>query len=56
MLCIPTSSAASERLWSVQVFTHSKIRNRLKVPAVEKLSFIYSNNGAGGYSSIECCC
>ncbi|ETN17832.1 hypothetical protein PPTG_05520 [Phytophthora nicotianae INRA-310] len=45
MLSIPTSSAASERLWSVHGFTHSKRRNRLKVSTVEKLSFIYINNG-----------
>ncbi|OWZ02216.1 hypothetical protein PHMEG_00026261 [Phytophthora megakarya] len=45
ILSIPTSSAASERLWSVHGFTHSKLRNRLKVATVEKLSFIYTNSG-----------
>ncbi|OWZ12069.1 hypothetical protein PHMEG_00014828, partial [Phytophthora megakarya] len=45
ILSIPTSPAASERLWSVHDFTHSKLRNRLKVATVEKLSFIYTNSG-----------
>ncbi|KAF4128481.1 hAT family C-terminal dimerization region [Phytophthora infestans] len=40
VLSIPTSSAASERLWSTQGFTHTKLRNRLRVATVEKLSFI----------------
>ncbi|KAG3197767.1 hypothetical protein PC128_g6589 [Phytophthora cactorum] len=45
VLSIPTSSAASERLWSIHGFTHSKLRNSLRVVTVEKLSFIYTNNG-----------
>ncbi|EGZ11190.1 hypothetical protein PHYSODRAFT_418814, partial [Phytophthora sojae] len=43
VLSIPTSSAASERLWSIHGFTHSKLRNRLLVPTVEKLAFVYNN-------------
>jgi len=45
ILSIPTSSAASERSWSVHSFIHSKRRNRLKPARVEKLAFIYSNSG-----------
>ncbi|KAG6585079.1 uncharacterized protein IUM83_08425 [Phytophthora cinnamomi] len=45
VLSIPTSSAASERLWSIHGFTQSKLRNRLLVPTLEKLAFVYNNNG-----------
>lgn len=45
MLSIPTSSAASERSWSVHSFIHNKRRNRLKPARVEKLAFVYSNAG-----------
>ncbi|KAF4134950.1 hAT family C-terminal dimerization region [Phytophthora infestans] len=45
VLSIPTSSAASERSWSVHSFIHSKRRNRLKPERVEKLAFVYSNSG-----------
>ncbi|ETO66360.1 hypothetical protein F444_16487 [Phytophthora nicotianae P1976] len=40
---IPTSSASSERCWSVHDFIHSKRRNRLHASRVEKLVFVYSN-------------
>jgi hypothetical protein len=40
---IPTSSAASERVWSTFAFVHSKRRNRLGNERVEKLVFIYIN-------------
>jgi len=40
---IPTSSAASERVWKVFSFIHSKRRNRLKSAKVEKLAYIYVN-------------
>jgi hypothetical protein len=40
---VPTSSAASERVWKVFSFIHSKRRNRLKSSKVEKLAFIYIN-------------
>ncbi|KAF4147096.1 hAT family C-terminal dimerization region [Phytophthora infestans] len=45
MLSVPTSSAASERLWSVHEFTQTKLRNSLRANTVEKLAFIYTNNG-----------
>jgi hypothetical protein len=40
---VPTSSAASERVWKVFSFIHSKRRNRLKPSKVEKLAYIYIN-------------
>ena len=40
---IPTSSAASERVWKVFSFIHSKRRNRLKKDKVKKLAYIYVN-------------
>eukprot|EP00644_Phytophthora_capsici_P012458 jgi/Phyca11/46283/gw1.46.191.1 len=43
VLSIPTSSASSERSWSVHSFIHNKRRNRLKPERVEKLAFVYSN-------------
>lgn len=43
LFTIPTSSAASERVWSVYSFIHSKRRNRLKTQSVEKLAYIYIN-------------
>ncbi|EGZ08234.1 hypothetical protein PHYSODRAFT_386878, partial [Phytophthora sojae] len=43
VLSIPTSSAASERSWSVHSFIHTKRRNRLKPDHVEKLAYLYSN-------------
>lgn len=41
---VPTSSAASERVWKAFSFIHSKRRNRLKNKKVEKLAFIYVNS------------
>ncbi|CAG8445324.1 10092_t:CDS:2 [Scutellospora calospora] len=43
ILMIPTSSAASERNWSVFSYIHSKNRNRLISSKVFKLVYIYSN-------------
>ncbi|ETM98804.1 hypothetical protein PPTG_19244 [Phytophthora nicotianae INRA-310] len=43
MFAIPTSSASSERCWSIHGFIHSKRRNRLHASKVEQLVFIYSN-------------
>ncbi|ETP37852.1 hypothetical protein F442_14431 [Phytophthora nicotianae P10297] len=43
MFAIPTSSASSERSWSIYDFIHSKRRNRLHALRVEKLVFDYSN-------------
>jgi hypothetical protein len=37
------SSAASERVWSIFRFIHSRLRNRLSNQKVEKLAFIYIN-------------
>ncbi|KAE8910748.1 hypothetical protein PF005_g29 [Phytophthora fragariae] len=42
---IPTSSAASERSWSIHDFIHTKRRNRLDAGRVDKLVFIYYNAG-----------
>ena len=44
LFSIPTSSAASERVWSVFDFIHSARRNRLGNDRVSKLVFLYSNN------------
>ncbi|KAG3116888.1 hypothetical protein PI124_g543 [Phytophthora idaei] len=41
----PTSSAASERSWSIRDFIHTKKRNRLDAARVEKLVFIFANAG-----------
>jgi hAT family C-terminal dimerisation region len=38
-----SSSAASERVWSIYRFIHSRLRNRLSNEKVEKLAFIYVN-------------
>lgn len=40
MIC---SSAASERVWSIFRFIHSRLRNRLSNDKVEKLAFVYVN-------------
>ncbi|POM70023.1 Hypothetical protein PHPALM_13621 [Phytophthora palmivora] len=40
---MPTSSAATERSWSIHKFIHSDRRNRLKTEKVRKLVFKYSN-------------
>ncbi|OWZ09766.1 hypothetical protein PHMEG_00017477 [Phytophthora megakarya] len=42
---IPTSSAASERSWSIHDFIHTKRRNRLDAERVETLVYIYCNAG-----------
>lgn len=38
-----TSSASSERNWSIYRFIHSRLRNRLTNEKVEKLVFLYTN-------------
>lgn len=40
----PTSSASSERVWSVYSFIHTKKRNRLGNEKVGKLAYIYVNS------------
>lgn len=40
---VPTSSASSERVWSIFSLVHSRIRNRLKNKKVEKLVYVYCN-------------
>lgn len=40
MIC---SSAASERVWSIYRFIHTRLRNRLSNDKVEKLAFVYIN-------------
>jgi hypothetical protein len=37
------SSAASERVWSIYRFIHSRLHNRLANEKVKKLAFIYVN-------------
>ncbi|OWZ12562.1 hypothetical protein PHMEG_00014250 [Phytophthora megakarya] len=44
LFCIPTSSAASERSWSIHGFIHSKRRNRLNATRAKKLVFVYTNH------------
>ncbi|OWZ15609.1 hypothetical protein PHMEG_00010719 [Phytophthora megakarya] len=46
VFAIPTSSAASERAWSIMDFIHSKKRNRLTVDKVDMLAYIYVNHHA----------
>ncbi|KAH9182701.1 hypothetical protein AeNC1_015323, partial [Aphanomyces euteiches] len=48
LFAIPTSSASSERSWSIHGFIHTKLRNRLHPAKFEKLGFIYSNQGNKG--------
>ncbi|KAJ8576430.1 hypothetical protein ON010_g2780 [Phytophthora cinnamomi] len=43
LLSIPTSSASSERSWSIHGFIHTKLRNRLTPERVNKLVFVYTN-------------
>jgi hypothetical protein len=43
ILSIPTSSAASERCWSVMGNIHNETRNRLTDDRVEKLVYVYFN-------------
>jgi len=44
LFSIPTSSAASERAWSVFSMLHTKRRNRLKNSTVIKMAYIYINS------------
>ncbi|EGZ20715.1 hypothetical protein PHYSODRAFT_285515, partial [Phytophthora sojae] len=46
VFAIPSSSAASERAWSIMDFIHSKKRNRLTTDKVDMLAFIYVNHNA----------
>lgn len=46
VFALPTSSAASERAWSIFNHIHTKKRNRLSVDKVELLVYIYINYGA----------
>jgi hypothetical protein len=46
VFAIPTSSAASERAWSIFDYIRSKRRNRLSVEKVEMLAYVYINYGA----------
>jgi hypothetical protein len=50
VLSIPTSSAASERAWSIFDLIHTKKRNRLSTGKVSKLAFVYIN-GASVYNT-----
>ena len=43
LFVVPTSSAASERIWSVYEFIHTKRRNRLSTEKVDKLVSLYAN-------------
>ncbi|EGZ07521.1 hypothetical protein PHYSODRAFT_528166 [Phytophthora sojae] len=43
---IPTSSASSERAWSIFDYIHTKKRNRLSTTKVEMLAFVYINSAA----------
>ncbi|KAF1313750.1 hypothetical protein FI667_g17058, partial [Globisporangium splendens] len=45
VLSIPTSSAASERSWSIHSFTQSQRRNLLSSDRLDKLVFVYCNLG-----------
>lgn len=44
VFAIPTSSASSERVWSVFNLIHSKKRCRLKNQTVNKLAYVYVNS------------
>lgn len=46
VFALPTSSAASERAWSIFNHIHTKKRNRLSVDKVELLVYVYINYGA----------
>ncbi|EEY67638.1 uncharacterized protein PITG_18141 [Phytophthora infestans T30-4] len=43
LLSIPTSSASSERSWSIHGFIYTKLRNRLTPERVSRLVFVYTN-------------
>lgn len=53
VFAIPTSSAASERAWSIFDHIHTKRRNRLSVEKVEMLAYIYINYGTIRSSEID---
>ena len=40
---VPSSSASSERVWSIFSLVHRRIRNRLKNKKVEKLVYVKYN-------------
>ena len=44
---IPCSQAASERIWSIYDFLHSKRRNRLSANKTTKLVCLYVNEDVG---------
>ena len=46
VFAIPTSSAASERAWSIFDIIHSKRRNRLLEEKVNMLAYVYINHAA----------
>ena len=46
VFAVPTSSAASERAWSIFDIIHSKRRNRLLEEKVDKLVYVYINHAA----------
>ncbi|RLN38147.1 hypothetical protein BBJ28_00025395 [Nothophytophthora sp. Chile5] len=50
---IPTSSAASERAWSIFDHIHTKKRNRLSVKKVEMLAYMYINYGTTKGETID---
>ena len=49
---VPTSSAASERIWSIFDFIHCKRRNRLCNERVDKLVFLYANHALGANDNV----
>ncbi|KAE8896216.1 hypothetical protein PF005_g32364 [Phytophthora fragariae] len=44
VFAVPTSSAASERVWSIYSFLMIKRRNRLTFEKLERIAFIYINS------------
>ncbi|KAE8913989.1 hypothetical protein PF005_g10661 [Phytophthora fragariae] len=44
VFAVPTSSAASERVWSIYSFLMTKRRNRLAFEKLERIAFIYINS------------
>eukprot|EP00644_Phytophthora_capsici_P000556 jgi/Phyca11/100057/e_gw1.4.1171.1 len=53
VFAIPTSSAESERNWSIVDHINSKRRNRLSVEKVEMLVYIYINHGSINHDAID---
>jgi hAT family C-terminal dimerisation region len=45
VFAVPTSSATSDRAWSILDHIHTKKRNRLLTQNVEMLAYIYINYG-----------